>query len=41
MIAELPDVAGLLVIASLFFPVYYAVLSLVLDARARRPRDAL
>lgn len=33
MIATMPDVPGALVIASLFFPVYYAVLSFVLDAR--------
>jgi phosphatidylcholine synthase len=37
MIATMPDVPGVLVIASLFFPVYYAVLSFILDAR-RGPR---
>jgi phosphatidylcholine synthase len=33
MIATMPDVPGRLVIVSLFFPVYYAVLSFTLDAR--------
>jgi phosphatidylcholine synthase len=33
MIAMMPDVPGLLVIVSLFFPVYYTVLSFTLDAR--------
>jgi phosphatidylcholine synthase len=33
MIAMMPDVPGRLVIVSLFFPVYYAVLSFTLDAR--------
>lgn len=33
----LPDVSGLLLVASLFFPVYYTVLSLILNAR-RGPR---
>ena len=33
MIASMPDVPGALVIVSLFFPVYYAVLSFMLDAR--------
>ena len=33
MIAWMPDVPGALVIVSLFFPVYYAVLSFMLDAR--------
>lgn len=38
IIAMLPDVPGVLLIASLFFPVYYFVLSLVLHARrARQP----
>jgi len=36
MILMLPDVPGLLLIASLFFPVYYCVLSLVLNARRVR-----
>jgi phosphatidylcholine synthase len=36
MILMLPDVPGLLLIASLFFPVYYFVLSLVLNARRVR-----
>jgi phosphatidylcholine synthase len=31
----LPDVSGTLLIASLFFPIYYTVLSLVLHARRR------
>lgn len=38
MIAMMPDVPGRLVIVSLFFPVYYAVLSFILDAR-RGPRS--
>ena len=29
----MPDVPGALVIVSLFFPVYYTVLSFMLDAR--------
>jgi phosphatidylcholine synthase len=33
IILMMPDVPGLLVIVSLFFPVYYTVLSLALDAR--------
>jgi phosphatidylcholine synthase len=33
MIAMMPDVPGWFVIASLFFPVYYLVLSLILDRR--------
>lgn len=33
--AMLPDVSGTLVIASLFYPIYYTVLSLVLHARRR------
>jgi phosphatidylcholine synthase len=33
MIVMMPDVPGPLVIASLFFPVYYTVLSFILDAR--------
>jgi phosphatidylcholine synthase len=37
MIATMPDVPGTLVVASLFFPLYYAVLSFILDAR-RGPR---
>jgi phosphatidylcholine synthase len=38
IIWKLPDVPGLLLIASLFFPVYYTVLSLTLNARrGRRP----
>jgi phosphatidylcholine synthase len=37
MIATMPDVPGALVIASLSFPVYYTVLSFMLDAR-RGPR---
>ena len=36
MILMLPDVSGVLLIASLFFPVYYVVLSLVLNARRVR-----
>jgi phosphatidylcholine synthase len=36
IILRLPDVPGTLLIASLFFPVYYTVLSLILNAR-RRP----
>lgn len=36
IILRLPDVPGTLLIASLFFPVYYTVLSLTLNAR-RRP----
>jgi phosphatidylcholine synthase len=36
MILMLPDVPGVLLIASLFFPVYYVVLSLILDARRVR-----
>jgi phosphatidylcholine synthase len=36
MILMLPDVPGLLLAASLFFPVYYVVLSLVLNARRVR-----
>lgn len=38
IIAMLPDVPGTLVIASLFFPVYYVVLSLILHARRARLR---
>ena len=37
MILMLPEVPGVLLIASLFFPVYYVVLSLVLNARRVRP----
>jgi hypothetical protein len=38
IIWKLPEVPGLLLIASLFFPVYYTVLSLALNARrGRRP----
>jgi phosphatidylcholine synthase len=38
IIWTLPEVPGLLLIASLFFPVYYTVLSLALNARrGRRP----
>jgi phosphatidylcholine synthase len=33
MIVMMPEVPGLFVIASLFFPVYYTVLSFILDAR--------
>jgi phosphatidylcholine synthase len=33
MIAMMPDVPGWFVIASLFFPIYYLVLSLILDRR--------
>jgi len=36
IIWTLPDVPGLLLIASLFFPVYYTVLSLALNARRGR-----
>lgn len=36
MIAMMPDVPGVLVIVSLFFPVYYTGLSITLDARRRR-----
>ncbi len=35
IVVMLPDVPGALVIGSLFFPVYYTVLSLVLHARRR------
>ena len=37
IIMTLPDVPRMLLIGSLFFPVYYTALSLVLDARRRRP----
>ena len=37
MILMLPDVPGAVLIASLLFPVYYVVLSLVLNARRVRP----
>jgi len=37
MILMLPDVPGVLLIGSLFFPVYYFVLSLVLNTRRVRP----
>ena len=37
MILMLPKVPGVLLIGSLFFPVYYVVLSLVLNARRVRP----
>jgi len=37
MILMLPDVPGVLLIGSLFFPVYYIVLSLVLNTRRVRP----
>lgn len=37
MILTLPDVPVLLLFASLFFPVYYTVLSLALNARRARP----
>ena len=37
MILMLPEVPGVLLIGSLFFPVYYVVLSLVLNARRVRP----
>ena len=37
MILMLPEVPGVLLAASLFFPVYYVVLSLVLNARRARP----
>jgi phosphatidylcholine synthase len=37
MILMLPEVPGVLLIGSLFFPVYYIVLSLVLNARRGRP----
>jgi len=36
VIGRLPDVPGRLLIGSLFFPVYYTVLSLVLHSRRRR-----
>jgi phosphatidylcholine synthase len=36
MILMMPDVPGALVIGSLFFPVYYTVLSVTLDARRGR-----
>lgn len=36
MILTLPDVPGLLLVGSLFFPLYYVVLSLVLNARRIR-----
>jgi hypothetical protein len=36
IILSMPDVPGLLLIASLFFPVYYTVLSLVLNGRRGR-----
>jgi phosphatidylcholine synthase len=35
IVVLLPDVPGALLIGSLFFPVYYTVLSLVLHARRR------
>lgn len=37
MILMLPEVPGLLLIGSLFFPVYYVVLSLLMNARRVRP----
>jgi phosphatidylcholine synthase len=37
MILMLPEVPGVLLIGSLFFPVYYVVLSLALNARRVRP----
>jgi phosphatidylcholine synthase len=37
MIALMPDVPGRLTIVSLFFPVYYTVLSFILDARRGVP----
>ena len=37
MILMLPEVPGVLLAASLFFPIYYVVLSLVLNARRVRP----
>jgi phosphatidylcholine synthase len=37
IILMLPDVPPLLLAASLFFPIYYTVLSLVLHARRRSP----
>ncbi len=39
IILLLPRVPGRLLIVSLFFPVYYMVLSLILDARRRRTRS--
>jgi hypothetical protein len=36
IIAMLPEVPAALLIASLFFPVYYVVLSLILHARRVR-----
>lgn len=36
VILQLPDVSGVLLIGSLFFPVYYTVLSFVLHARRAR-----
>ncbi|MEP6594071.1 MAG: CDP-diacylglycerol O-phosphatidyltransferase, partial [Acidobacteriota bacterium] len=39
IILLLPHVPGRLLIVSLFFPVYYMVLSLMLDARRRRIRS--
>ena len=38
IIIMLPDVSPALVVGSLFYPVYYVVLSLVLQARRRRSR---
>jgi ABC-type multidrug transport system permease subunit len=37
MILMLPEVPGVLLIGSLYFPVYYVVLSFVLNARRVRP----
>jgi hypothetical protein len=37
IIARLPEPPGALVAASLFFPVYYTALSLVLHLRRARP----
>jgi phosphatidylcholine synthase len=36
MVLTLPDVPGVLLVASLFFPIYYVVLSLALNARRVR-----
>ncbi len=38
IILMLPDVSPMLLTTSLFFPIYYTVLSLVLNARRARPR---
>jgi hypothetical protein len=37
IIVKMPEVPPLLLLLSLFFPVYYVVLSLVLHSRRSRP----